>query len=85
MAAGIGVKVVRDFSSCSEVMQLLSGHVRPFELMVEEYVDAPLWHVDGLMADGAVVAAVACEYTSVEGQVAGERACWTRTTPGPGP
>ena len=52
-------------------MQLLSGHVRPFELMVEEYVDAPLWHVDGLMADGAVLAAVACEYTDVEGQAAG--------------
>jgi len=61
MAAGIGVKVVRDFSSCSEIMQLLSGHVRPFELMVEEYVDAPLWHVDGLMCDDAVLAAVAGE------------------------
>lgn len=61
MAAGIGVKVVRDFSSCSEIMQLLSGHVRPFELMVEEFVDAPLWHVDGLMNDGVVLAAVASE------------------------
>lgn len=61
MAAGIGVKVVRDFSSCSEIMQLLSGHMRPFELMVEEFVDAPLFHVDGLMLDGAVPAAVASE------------------------
>ena len=61
MAAGIGVKVVRDFSSCSEIMQMLSGHVRPFDLMVEEYIDEPLWHVDGLMLDGAVLAAVASE------------------------
>lgn len=71
MAAGLGVKVVRDFSDCSEVMQMLSGQVRPFELMVEEYLDAPLWHVDGLMSDGTVLAAVACEYTDVEGQAAG--------------
>jgi glutathione synthase/RimK-type ligase-like ATP-grasp enzyme len=71
MAAGVGVKVVRDFSSCSEVMQLLSGHVQPFELMVEEFIDAPLLHVDGLMLDGAVLAAVAGEYTDVQGQAAG--------------
>jgi hypothetical protein len=61
MAAGIGVKVVRDFSSCSEIMQMLSGHVRPFELMVEEFIDAPLCHVDGLMLDGTVLTAVASE------------------------
>ncbi|HEX6685582.1 MAG TPA: hypothetical protein VF062_22595 [Candidatus Limnocylindrales bacterium] len=70
-AAGIGVKLVRDFSHCSEIMQLLSGHVRPFELMVEEYVESPLWHVDGLMLDGAVTAAVASEFTDVAGQAAG--------------
>lgn len=65
MAASIGVKVVRDFSHCTELMQMLTGHVQPFELMVEQYIEAPLFHVDGLARDGSVLFAVASDYDAV--------------------
>lgn len=61
MAAATGARVVRDFSDVTEVMRLLTGQLRPFELMVERHVPGQVFYVDGLVRAGSILTGVVSE------------------------